>query len=199
MPGTSKIWTKAIMRLTSAPARMRRTPRPGRSITPRRARFGVIIPAGTPTYSRQSSNAPILKGTWKAGWGQGTRIADITDGTSTTLFISEVLGYDDPSDGRGTWAWGAMGASTFTALYGPNSTTNDQIPACATTIPKNDPLHCTQNQTSGNVWASARSMHTGGVNASMGDGSVRFFTNTIDLGVWHALATRSNGDIAVTP
>ncbi|HWB00676.1 MAG TPA: H-X9-DG-CTERM domain-containing protein, partial [Pirellulales bacterium] len=38
-----------------------------------------------------------------------------------------------------------------------------------------------------------------GVNASMGDGSVRFFNNSIDLGVWHALATRANGDIAATP
>lgn len=161
--------------------------------------FGVIIPAGTPAYSRQTANAPILLGSWKAGWGQGTRITDITDGTSTTLFISEVLGYDDPADGRGAWAWGGMGGSTFTALYGPNSTTNDQIPACATTIPKGDPRHCTQNQSNGNVWASARSAHPGGVNASMGDGSVRFFANSIDLAVWHALATRANGDIAVTP
>jgi prepilin-type processing-associated H-X9-DG protein len=42
-------------------------------------------------------------------------------------------------------------------------------------------------------------MHTSGVNASMGDGSVKFFTNTIDLAVWQALATRANGDIAVVP
>ncbi|HEY4309596.1 MAG TPA: DUF1559 domain-containing protein [Pirellulales bacterium] len=161
--------------------------------------FGVIIPSGTPNYLQQSSNSPILKGTWKAGWGQGTRIAEISDGTSNTLFISELLGYDDPSDGRGTWAWGAMGSSTFTALYQPNSTTNDTVPACSSAIPAGDPRHCNQNQKDGNVWASARSMHTSGVNASMGDGSVKFFTNTIDLAVWQALATRANGDIAVVP
>ena len=81
----------------------------------------------------------------------------------------------------------------------PNSTTNDTIPACSSAIPAGDPRHCQPNQTNGNVWASARSMHAGGVNASMGDGSVRFFVNNIDLAVWQALATRANGDIAVVP
>ena len=161
--------------------------------------FGVVIPNGTPPYSRQSNNAPILKGIWKQALGQGVRIAQISDGTSNTLFVSELLGYDDAADGRGTWAWAGMGGSSFTALYQPNSTTNDQIPACSSTISANDPRHCKQNQTSGNVWASARSMHAGGVNASMGDGSVRFFVNNIDLAVWQALATRANGDVAVVP
>ncbi|MES1213000.1 MAG: DUF1559 domain-containing protein [Singulisphaera sp.] len=174
-------------------------PRTGQVDYTKAGAFGVIIPAGTPSYSKQSSNAAILKGTWKGGWGQGTRITDITDGTANTLFISELLGYDDKNDGRGVWAWGGMGGSTFTALYGPNSTTNDQIPICSTDIPKGDLRHCTENRNDANVWASARSMHPGGVNASMGDGSVRFFTNGIDVNVWHALATRANGDIAVVP
>ena len=52
--------------------------------------FGVVVPAGTPPYARQSSNAAILKGTWKAAWGQGTRIAEFTDGTSNTLFDQRV-------------------------------------------------------------------------------------------------------------
>ncbi len=161
--------------------------------------FDVIIPVGTPPYSRQSNNAPSLLGVWKQALGQGVRIAQFTDGTSNTVFVSEVLGYDDAADGRGTWVWAGMGGSSFTALYQPNSTTNDTIPACSSAIPANDPRHCQQNQTNGNVWASARSMHIGGVNASMGDGSVRFFVNGIDLTVWQALATRANGDIAVVP
>ncbi len=160
--------------------------------------FGVIIPPGT-NGRKQVSNDPSLRGRWKAGWGAGTRIVDVTDGTANTVFISELLGYDDETDGRGTWVWGGMGGSTFTAKYPPNSTTNDVIPACCTTIPAGDPRHCTQNISDSNVWASARSMHPNGVNASMGDGSVRFFTNTIDPAIWKALATRANGEPASMP
>ncbi len=42
---------------------------------------------------------------------------------------------------------------------------------------------------------SARSLHTGGVNASMGDGSVRFFSNSIDLVTWRAQGTRDGGEV----
>ncbi len=159
--------------------------------------FGVVVPAGT-TGRTQSSNDPSLRGRWKGGWGQGTRLSDITDGTSNTLFVSEVIGFDDADDGRGTWAWGGMGGSTFTAKNAPNSTTNDQIPMCSKAISKDDRLYCGANspRTDGNVWASARSRHAGGVNASMADGSVRFFTDSINLAVWQAYATRCAGDVA---
>jgi prepilin-type processing-associated H-X9-DG protein len=43
---------------------------------------------------------------------------------------------------------------------------------------------------------SARSHHTGGVNASMGDGSVRFVSDSIDLQIWRAVGTRANGEVA---
>jgi prepilin-type processing-associated H-X9-DG protein len=56
----------------------------------------------------------------------------------------------------------------------------------------------------GNAWwtpsgakahAAARSYHTGGVNAAMSDGSVRFAANTIDQATWRALATRAGGEV----
>ncbi|MEJ7637869.1 MAG: H-X9-DG-CTERM domain-containing protein [Singulisphaera sp.] len=40
---------------------------------------------------------------------------------------------------------------------------------------------------------TARSLHTGGVNSLMADGSVRFVNETIGRKVWRALGTR-NGD-----
>lgn len=43
---------------------------------------------------------------------------------------------------------------------------------------------------------SARSHHTGGVNATMGDGSVRFVSDSIDLLIWRAVGTRANGEVA---
>jgi Protein of unknown function (DUF1559) len=42
---------------------------------------------------------------------------------------------------------------------------------------------------------SARSLHTGGVNASLGDGSVRFVSNGIDLMIWRATGTRDGGEV----
>lgn len=42
---------------------------------------------------------------------------------------------------------------------------------------------------------SARSKHTGGVNASRGDGSVRFVSDGIDVLVWRAMGTRDLGEV----
>ena len=157
--------------------------------------FGIIVPRGTENVVQRLNDKTML-GRWKAGWGQGVRFRDVRDGNSNTICLSEVLTYDDPADGRGTWAWAGMGASSFTARFGPNALQNDVIPACCTSIPDSDPMHCTQNQRDGNVWASARSSHNGGVNASMMDGSVRFYVDQIDLPTWQALATRGAQDIA---
>lgn len=132
---------------------------------------------------------------------QGTRPRDIVDGTSKTVMISEVLGIDGQSgntnvDLRGVWLNPGMGASSFSMKYGPNSTTLDRIASCDPNIPHNSPLRCEQSGavTECELWASARSAHSGGVNAAMCDGSVRFFSDSIDLEVWHALSTIANGE-----
>ena len=44
--------------------------------------------------------------------------------------------------------------------------------------------------------ASPRSRHNEGVNAAMGDGSVRFVSDDIDAYVWHTACTRSGGDVS---
>ena len=61
------------------------------------------------------------------------------------------------------------------------ATPNSSIPDCTTGIDTG-------------IFA-ARSHHPGGVNASMADGSVRFFGNGIDPAVWHALGSRNGGDV----
>ncbi|MFM8272413.1 MAG: DUF1559 domain-containing protein, partial [Gemmata sp.] len=43
--------------------------------------------------------------------------------------------------------------------------------------------------------SAARSYHSGGVNVVLGDGSVRFVSNSVTIGAWRALSTRSAGDI----
>ena len=125
------------------------------------------------------------------------------DGTSGTVLLSEVLGVDDTADGRGAWIWNGMGGTCFTTRNTPNSSVNDKIQACASSAVGK--LACVQNQhgdtatpaaSFGDLWASARSDHEGGVNAALADGSVRYITDSIDPNVWKALGTKSGGEPA---
>ena len=160
--------------------------------------FASVMLPGCPGRVTQSGWVDDQLGTWKMGHGQGTTIAEIRDGTSNTLAVSEVIGYDHPIDGRGAWIAPTVGGSTFTARTGPNSRDNDNLAMCYTGIPATDIRHCTENHSDGNIWAAARSRHSGGVNAAMCDGSARFFSDSTDLAVWRALATRA-GQETVSP
>jgi len=55
-------------------------------------------------------------------------------------------------------------------------------------------LICFRNRNDGNVWAAARSKHSGGVNASLADGSVRFISSSITIATWKALSTRAGNE-----
>jgi prepilin-type processing-associated H-X9-DG protein len=45
------------------------------------------------------------------------------------------------------------------------------------------------------AFAGSKSRHPGGVNALMGDGSVRFFKATISQPIWIAVNSMSNGEV----
>lgn len=48
-----------------------------------------------------------------------------------------------------------------------------------------------------NNWGflAARSQHTGGVSTTLGDGSVHFISDSIDIGSWRALSTPAGGEV----
>ena len=45
------------------------------------------------------------------------------------------------------------------------------------------------------ISTTANSLHAGGVNVCLADGSVKFFKSTINLIAWRATGTRNGGEI----
>ena len=125
-----------------------------------------------------------------------TRLTDITDGTSNTLILSELLQGSDAVAGghdvRGRM-WNTVHAgTTFTTLYPPNSTVGDNtMTYCGAVVG----APCSASQTLTNAFSLARSKHTGGVNATRADGSVRFVTNSVNPGTWLAMGTRAGNEV----
>jgi len=114
--------------------------------------------------------------------------ASVTDGLSNTLLFSEsVQGAN--GDLRGFAWWG--GGSHFETFLSPNSSQADSIWACVNSRP-NPP--CSTATTAVPESAAARSRHPGGVNCSMGDGSCRFMSDTIDMTIWRGLGTTHGGE-----
>lgn len=166
----------------------------------RRGAFGVVsLRWRVATKDMDDGATTDVRGSQKMGHGLGAKTSDFVDGMSNTLCVSEVLGYDSMNDARGVWMSSGAGSSTFMARTGPNSIAPDVIGICEEKIPPDDKRHCTENRTNGSIFAAARSRHPGGVLSSMADGSVHFFSDNIELGVWQALSTRSGGESVDIP
>jgi len=84
-----------------------------------------------------------------------------------------------------TWIAGRFDDTTYNHVYPPNDAASD----------------CSAEPQSGGAGAimvaavSARSAHSGGVNAMMLDGSVRFVKDGIAIKTWRAIATRNGGEV----
>ena len=122
-----------------------------------------------------------------------TRIADIQDGTSNTLLISElIVGHTCTIRGTHSYDEGPV----FMADHTPNDATPDVVRWCdqadqsADAIAPCDPSAGTYDM----VLHTSRSMHPSGVQTGLCDGSVRFVSSTIASGLWKALATPNGGE-----
>ncbi len=144
----------------------------------------------------------LSRGKSLLGSNLGVRVSDVTDGSSNTMLVGEILGVNSLSDGRGAWTWAMMGSSAFCAHDLPNSAGTDLIPFYDNSAyPANSPLQVVlpkPGQT--NHWfAAARSNHPGLVLVGMADGSVRPVSDNVDLTVWQAMATRAGGEVVTLP
>lgn len=97
---------------------------------------------------------------------------------------SSAAGGDFPNAIGTRWSMGVMGWSMFCTVLTPNE---KPYSACR--------VGCAGCGIDNTSIMSATSLHPGGVNVCMGDGSVKFIKNTVNRMTWVALGTRSGGEI----
>jgi prepilin-type N-terminal cleavage/methylation domain-containing protein/prepilin-type processing-associated H-X9-DG protein len=112
-----------------------------------------------------------------------TRLTDITDGTSQTMFFAER--YHERSMMSGTGSMACIGAWAWVN----DMSMEDQTLNTSTTIasPGNSAVY------------RIGSGHAGGANISFADGSVHFFATSTPLTVLQPLSTRAKGDLPDGP
>jgi prepilin-type N-terminal cleavage/methylation domain-containing protein/prepilin-type processing-associated H-X9-DG protein len=130
----------------------------------------------------------------------GAAFSEITDGASNTMVLGEyVRSMGASNDFRGAiWSDQAGYSQIYTATT-PNSSANDLLTSgyCVNLPLQNRPCGNDANigTTSDTNTAASRSMHPGGVNVVLCDGSVRFASNSVSLTTWQALGTISGGEV----
>jgi prepilin-type N-terminal cleavage/methylation domain-containing protein/prepilin-type processing-associated H-X9-DG protein len=131
------------------------------------------------------------------GINRGAKIGEITDGTSCTLALAEYL-TGKQGDCRGITLTNRAGSQFLSVQLTPNTKAPDNLldhPGfCQNGIWSFPELNlpCVPGPTDAN-FASARSRHPGGVQGLLCDGSVQFFVNDVDVGVWHSLGWMQDG------
>jgi prepilin-type N-terminal cleavage/methylation domain-containing protein/prepilin-type processing-associated H-X9-DG protein len=190
-------------------------------LCPSSAGFGLVSvddPSIGPPFGRIRTNYVINWG--NTGFGQsnvgsvkflgapftyyrGVSVDEIRDGTSHTLFVSETLTPIDQLVYTGALGEVSLneGGQSFDSWLTPNSSAPDicfrACPAvgdggtnCQLDDPANGlgPGNTTQH-------IAARSFHPGGVNVALCDGSVRVFTDEIDVNLWRALSTIKGAEV----
>jgi len=149
-------------------------------------------------FGGNNLEAARVGGATKAAFGVnwGANIQAITDGTSNTMVIGEYLrSRGGPMDQRGM-PWGDQpGYGQIYTQLSPNSSSPDLIYSGWCDNQAGAGLPCTNGDTGPNNHAASRSRHTGGVNVVMGDGSVRFVQQSVDLlTVWRPMSTIAGGE-----
>ena len=126
-----------------------------------------------------------VNSTW-SGEQRGRKIRDVTDGLSNTLAFGETV--PDCYNWTG-WMYGDC------SLYSTSNGINDRA---------SGQICCRAN---GGHWGipdwnpcmAFRSLHPGGMNGAMGDGSVMFFNDLIDMTLFQQLGTCSGGETVILP
>lgn len=156
---------------------------------------GFIYPGAGATYMSGPESLAWKDNCMRGVMGPNTSIKmqRISDGTSKSIMLGEILTGITSSDGRGVWALGHAGASLL-AMYGaggddsgPNSCGNtaDDVYSdiCDSGGTRNAiaGAECMTCYGGGFDQQTIRSKHPGGVHVAMCDGSVQFISDDIEV------------------
>ncbi|MDO4582669.1 MAG: DUF1559 domain-containing protein [Planctomycetia bacterium] len=140
-----------------------------------------------------SGKCNVVDSEMRAPFELNTRrqVSEFRDGLSNTVLMSECLVpvADEARDWRGGIMAPRPGGSHFMTNHQPNSGTDYILCDNA-----QYPLPNVVSVNSVPYFTSARSRHSGGVNAVRGDGSLVFVSNSIDSEIWIAMGTIARGE-----
>ncbi|MDQ3331693.1 MAG: DUF1559 domain-containing protein [Planctomycetota bacterium] len=155
------------------------------------AQSTTLLATGDPRFDdARFRGAPFLRSTgWPTTRARNQGLRDLRDGTSSTLLMAEVL-QGKANDLRGFTWWGD--ACHFETLLLPNSRDPDRPSSNCTSDPA-DNLPCVVAAAPWSLTLASRSRHTGGTQGALGDGSVRFFSDSIDRLTWRRLGSSQDG------
>jgi prepilin-type N-terminal cleavage/methylation domain-containing protein/prepilin-type processing-associated H-X9-DG protein len=151
--------------------------------------IGPMVTVNTPPYDPFAS--VVVPGVFMVN--SKTRVTDMTDGTSQTVLVSELI-KSPGEDWRGVMHYPEG------PLYQHNNTPNSPVPdqfrvQFCQSIPRAPCIGTYTSWDTRKVILSARSRHPGGVNVLLADGSVRFAADAISLATWQALSTPAGGEV----
>ena len=143
---------------------------------------------GEPGRTRYPNYMPAPFADYQEAKAPGHNMRKFVDGLSQTMLMSEVLVSvnDDDWDGRGDILNNHAGHSNYMTINAPNDQSNADRMICNGPESSRLPGPC-RNFNNGDgtgMYATARSNHPGGVMVMMGDASVNFTNDEIDLIVW---------------
>jgi len=122
------------------------------------------------------------------GWGQGSKRypSSISDGTSNTIFFSE-----KEVDSYGSPNWAPSGGQNYWPDWGPSIAS----PEAGEQLKGNAAIFQVQPKPGQGDGNRANTGHPGGINAAMGDGSVRFVSQNVSPPTWWAALTPDGNEV----
>jgi len=149
------------------------------------------------------------RGPFSMGRQHATNFSAITDGTSNTMLVAEIVAGERNGDVRGAWAYptgtficgGQPSYSDPRIFLRPNGNAlddnlRDRPGRCSA---DNDDRHLRCVAGNNRSFQTARSMHPGGVQITYCDASVKFIPETVDLVVWRTMLAQASGNVVTLP